>query len=267
MSETIKDILKNNYVDGVFHTHVSLIKPMGKFQFNRQVLEEFWSLYCDLINEEKKPNIGIAEKYQQYIPVLVDIDLKIKNDENFLEDSLYTYEDVKIIISIYQSILREIVLDCTDTELTCIFLEKNIYQQDKNDISYLKHGFHLHFPYIFLNKTDQEIQLIPRVKQLLEDSKVFSNLPLENSKFFDDAYCNLPWLLYGSKKSETSEPYKVTKVYDSELNEISLEKALKYYEIFDNKEQLIPIKGNVKYFLPRILSVIPYGRKVKELKH
>ena len=268
MSQSIREILKNNYVESVFHTHVSLIKPLGKFQFNRQVLEKFWMEYCNFLTEEKDPVIGIAEKCQQYLPVLVDIDMKIKDDEDFIEDSLYEEKDVKIIIGIYQSILRQIVSDCNDTDLICVLLEKKMYQQTKNDIVYLKHGFHLHFPYLFLNKTDQEVQLIPRVLNILKETKIFENIPLENREgLIDKSCCSVPWLLYGSKKSENAQAYKITTVYNGNLEEITLEKAFKYYELFDHKEQLIPIKGKVDYYIPRILSVVPYGRKVKELKH
>ena len=34
MNTAIAKLLKEHYVDGVFHTHVSLIKPTGKFQLN-----------------------------------------------------------------------------------------------------------------------------------------------------------------------------------------------------------------------------------------
>ena len=47
----------------------------------------------------------------------------------------------------------------------CILLEKDPYIDDKNDTLYLKNGFHLHFPYIFLSKVDQEIHLLPRIRK------------------------------------------------------------------------------------------------------
>ena len=40
--------------------------------------------------------------------------------------------------------------------------------------------------------------------------------------------------------------YKVTKVYDSNLSIISLEKAFKHYQLFDHREQLINIQNKVK---------------------
>lgn len=273
MDPTIKKILKLNRVEGIFHTHVSLIQPKGKFQFNRQTLEEFWEAYCNYIEKGVEDNIdcvvGIAEKPQQYLPILVDVDLCIRDNEEKLEnDTLYSEEQLKFIVETYQSVLRKIVDNCTDEDLMCIVLEKDMYQITKNEITYFKNGFHLHFPNIFLNKIDQETQLIPRVKESVKDAKLFGNLGVEDSaSVIDSQCCKVPWLLYGSRKEgDHHKPYVVTKVYDCHLNIISLEKAFKKYQIFDHREHLIDVKGRVAHYLPRILSIVPYGRTIKEIK-
>jgi P4 family phage/plasmid primase-like protien len=285
MDPTIKKILKTNRVDGIFHTHVSLIQPKGKFQFNRQTLEEFWEAYCNYIEGSVQTDkgivesdtciIGIAEKPNQYLPVLVDVDLCVRADDfSQIEESgemgvhLYTDEQLRFIAETYQSILRKIVDNFSEEDLTCVVLEKDIYQITRNEITYLKNGFHLHFPYIFLNKIDQETQIIPRIKQALKEANLFNNLGIEDSgNVIDSQCCKVPWLLYGSRKDGPEhKPYKVTKVFDGNLNIISLEKGFKKYQIFDQREQLIDIKGKVKYYLPRILSITTYNRAIKEIK-
>lgn len=269
MDPVIKKILKTNHVDGVFHTHVSLIKPKGKFQFNRQTLEEFWEGYCKQIKDDPDVVMGIAEKPQQYIAVIADIDLKIRDesDDPIQTNSLYTDEQLEEVIRIYQSVLNQIVDKITPQELTCVVLEKAMYSTTKNDITYLKHGFHLHFPYIFMNKVDQDIQLIPRVKEAVKEKNLFKNLGIEDSgSVIDKECCSVPWLLYGSRKSEDKDPYIATRIYDHDMKNISLERAFKGYQIYNNKEQLIHIKGNVEYYLPRILSINPWGRQTKEIK-
>jgi len=270
MDPTIKKILNQTRDEGVFHTHVSMIKPYGKHMFNRQILEEFWEAYCDVIELEDNPVLGIAEKPQPYLPVIVDIDLRIRDEGNLssgeFSDALYTDEQLKSVVETYQSTLRQIVDACTEEDLTCVVLEKDMYQQTKNEITYLKHGFHLHFPYIFLSKVDQEIQLIPRIQEAIQEMKLFENLGLEDSGKVVDNVCSKPWLLYGSRKSEDGHPYKVTRVLNSALKEISLEKAFKHYQIFDHKERLISIEGRVEHYLPRILSITYYGRSTKEIK-
>ena len=67
---SVKKILQNNYTENEYHTHVSMIKPRGRFTFNREGLEFFWDSY-----QKSDEVLGIAEKPQQYIPVLVDVDI------------------------------------------------------------------------------------------------------------------------------------------------------------------------------------------------
>ena len=281
MEQTISQILKSNYVDGVFHTHVSMLKPKGKYLFDRKTLENFWDMYCkDMLDEKKFGSYGIAENPQDYYPVIVDIDIKIsekdldsslRNKLNTLEgkidDHIYSEKHITQVIEIFQSILRNILEDCNDSNLICCVFEKKIYSVVKNDVKYYKNGFHLAFQNIFLNRKDQENYLYPRVNEALKELEVFEDLGIEDSSsLFDSGIGGKPWLLYGSRK-ETSDAYKLTKIYDAELKEIELEDAFKYYQIYDNREQLIDIRGCVKQYLPRILSVIPYGRTPSEIKH
>lgn len=270
MTNSIEKILRNHYVDGgFFHTHVSLIQPKGKYSFNRQGLEEFWDVYNNLICEEKEIIVGVAEKPQGYLPVLADIDIKIREiDGNDLGDQIYSDNHVMSVIEIYQSVLKSIVEECTDEHLMCVLLEKPMYRITKNNITYSKNGFHLHFPNLFISKVDQEVHLIPRVQEIIKEHKVFEDLGFEDSgELVDKACCRVPWLLYGSRKSEEMLPYKITKIFNSECVELTLEKAFQAYHLYDVREQLIDIKDNVELYIPRILSILPYNRPTKELKH
>jgi P4 family phage/plasmid primase-like protien len=246
---------------------------MGKFQVTRSHIETFWNTYCEeLIN---KPDIilGVAEKPQNNVPVIGDIDIKIK--ETHLPDyvdlangHLYTPEQVVTIIQIYQSVLRKIVEGCSDQFLTCVLLEKPIYSELRNESKFYKNGFHIHFPYLFLSKSDQEVHLFPRVKEEIGKSNLFASLGYEDStKVMDDCTCKNNWLLYGCRKDEKLSPYRVSKIYDSQLKEISLEKAFYNYQLFDVNEDLIDIRDKIEFYLPRILSIIPFGRTAQELKY
>jgi P4 family phage/plasmid primase-like protien len=269
MDQSIQQILREHKVKGVWHTHVSMGQTKGRYQFSRQDLEEFWKVYGKAIHESPDTISGIAEKPQHYLPVLGDIDIKVRETEDMeVEDELHTEKHVKEVIEVYQSVLRKIVEGCTDTQLTCVLLEKPLYRITKNGVSYAKHGFHIHFPYCFLNKVDQEVHLIPRVQEMLSELKTFEDLGFENSgEMIDKSCCKVPWLLYGSRKEIGMDPYKVSKVFNSEGTEIDLEDAFKRYPLFDMQEKLIKIKGKVEQYLPRILSIVPYGREVSEAKH
>ena len=147
-------------------------------------------------------------------------------------------------------------------------MEKPLYRVCKNGSYYAKHGFHIHFPYCFLNKVDQEVHLIPRVQETIRELKTFEDIGIEDSGLMiDKSCCKVPWLLYASRKESGMDPYLFSKVYNADCVEISLESAFKKYQLFDMREKQIKIKGKVEEYLPRILSIIPYGRTTCEIKH
>jgi P4 family phage/plasmid primase-like protien len=265
MNPTVEDILRLHYVDDAIHTHVSMVQPRGKFQFDRQKLEIFWDIYSNRLLTDDNPILGIAEKPQYYLPVLADVDLKIKDDGSIeFGDHLYNNDQALQVIEVYQSVLRNIVDQCTDNHLLCVLLEKPIYYITTGEIVHAKNGFHLHFPNLFLNKADQEVHLIPRVQEIIDDLKIFESLGISN--VIDNSCCKVPWLMYQSRKAEDMKPYKVSKVFNSVGTEISLEDAFSSYKLYDNNEKLIKLEGRVKEYLPRILSIIPYGRMTNEVK-
>ena len=280
MSSSISQILRKYQADGMYHTHVSMIHPKGKFNLSRETLEEFWDLYCSSIQENRDIIVGIAEKPQDVLPVLVDVDIKIK-ESSCVElneyGKIYTEEHVHSVIQVYQCVLRNIVENCTDEDLICVLLEKDLYRVNIGEMPYVKNGFHLHFPNLFLNKSAQEVHLIPRVIDTITELNIFGDIGFDNSgSLIDKSCCTVPWLLYGCRKSEEMEPYRFSKVFNSDCNEISLKKAFSNYQIYDMKEKLInmgerdPSVGlikNIEYYFPRIFSIFSYGRSEKELKH
>ena len=64
-----------------------------------------------------------------------------------LRSEVYSENQIKKVVEIYQSVLRNILKDCTDENLICVFLEKPRYSVTSNGHKYFKRGFHLHFPY------------------------------------------------------------------------------------------------------------------------
>lgn len=270
MDPSISNFLLPHRVDGI-HTHVSMITPMGKYQLNKSNLEKLWDIYCDLIynNDSNSVIVGLAEKPQYYLPILVDVDIK-KNEndfENEVPEKLYTDQHLITTIEVYQSVIRTIIEDCSDKHLTCIVLEKELYTISKNGQKYIKNGFHLHFPYTFISKVDHEVQLLPRVKEKMLELDLFSDLEIPLDQILDKSYTRVPWLMYGSRKNVDSGIYTATTAFNSDCEQITVEEAIKDYKIFDNKEKEIKFTQPPEYYLPRILSIIPYGRNVCEIKN
>jgi hypothetical protein len=185
----------------------------------------------------------LAEKPQTFIPILVDIDIKIEYTESNDVNRLYTDYQLENIVRNYQDVLKTILHECKNEHLYCFVLEKPVYRIEANGKEYTKGGFHLHFPYTFITKFDHENHLLPRVKKNVNKDQTFKSLGFEKSgDLIDNGYTKAPWLLYGSKKKEGMNPYKLTKIYNEERDIISIEEALKNYKIYNSDELEMDIK-------------------------
>ena len=268
--ELIKFLERNRVkkdIQETFYSHVSLIDPKGRFQLNTRDFEEFWDIYNSFIVKGKHSpdnSIGLAERPQTFIPILVDIDIKFPYYDDYEDgQKLISDKHINLVVKIYQEVIKEIVKNANEELLLCFVLEKPSYQSK----DYIKNGFHLHFPNLFLQKEDHEAYLIPRIKKLLDERKVFADIGFESSSLLDKGYTRTPWLLYGSKKDANAKSYKLTKIYDYEMCEIDIQDALELITIYDSSENEIVFTKEAKWYLPQILSIIPYGRKCAEIKN
>jgi P4 family phage/plasmid primase-like protien len=255
---------QNNY-----STHVSMIKPLGNFNIERSDLEQFWKLYCDELQTNGNKFIcGLAEKNNKdtkYIPVLNDTDIKLTlNDSNKNSKKLYTDNHIREVIKTYQKYLKNYIIDYKPIYGICFVLEKPnpTILIDKNKIS---HGFHLHFPYTFMSKVDQEILLLPNIKNELIDKKIFEDIGATTSECIDNA-TNKCWLMYGGRKEVNKQTYKLSKIYDDNLNEITLAEALKDYTLTNTFGEVINFVDSHEYYLPRILSIDCENKNVVQTK-
>ena len=85
------------------------------------------------------------------IPILVDIDLKVK------KKTIIYRRNVEKTVEVYQNVIKDLIKNIDNSYLTCICLEKPGYMSG----NLYKNGFHLHFPKIFLQKRDHTDFLIP----------------------------------------------------------------------------------------------------------
>lgn len=257
---SIQNILFNSKTREHFYTHVSMGTFKSKYCISRTKLEDFYSIY-----NPDKDSISLAEKPQTFAPVLVDIDIKRKVED---ATSQRTEKHITDVVKTYQTVIKEIIKDIKPKDLTCVFLDKPIYTDTKNKITYIKNGFHLHFPYIYISNDTHKVHLIPRVKKLINELKTFEDLGFEDSgKMVDDITSN-PWLIYGAVKEEGMKPYKIAKVYDCDCKEISLEKGLLNYPLQNIQEKNISLKSkeDIIKHLPKILSILPLNRDISVCK-
>lgn len=244
--------LRNHYTDNIYHTHVSMVQPRGKMVYNRNDLND---LYKDI---RKNKNVyGIAEKNQQYMPIIVDIDIKqIKTGDELVR--LYNIEKVKSLISMYNSVIKKNVINVRDEDLSCIYLNKDPYIKD----DFIKNGFHLHYPKIFVDKDQLKNVIIPEVSELIKENSLFTE------KQHDNAVTEVPWLMYGAVKEDGLKPYEICRIYNSNIENISLIDGFLSYKIFNEREKQIKLtEKNIEKYLVNILSIIPYGRSTYEVQN
>jgi P4 family phage/plasmid primase-like protien len=249
------------------HNFSSQLKEQtGLFSIPGDSIEKFWDLYCAQLSTNGSNFIsGLCERPQEFRPVLGDIDIHFYDDEDKLDCSIPFYKEkhVRHVVSIYQDVLKYLVKGYSPENLYCFVLEKTKPHREEKKV---KNGFHLHFPFLYLNKLDISANLFDRIKNRIEEEQVFKDIGIEHSgELIDKGMEKKYWLLYGSRKAINKEPYLFTKLYNHKCEVISLESIKNEIKIFNSDEDLIDL-SNIHNMLPRILSTNSFRRPTFEVK-
>lgn len=246
-------------------THVSMVQPYGKYSIDRFASEQFWKLYCDYAStfEDKKIYCGIAEQpTENFGPLINDTDLKIE-DTNLR--SLYSKQDLETLIKIYQKNISKFVkIHDSLPQLTAAFVLERPPRIVEN--KFIKHGLHIHFPFCQLT-TAVRTTILKAVREDVKNIKLFE-LYGSSDKIIDNV-TDKCWLLYGSTKDKSIEPYKLTKIYDASFKERTftsefLLNECKYtYMDVDNNRIAVGTEEACWYNLPRLLSISTFNTKIK----
>lgn len=279
--ERLNRIISDCLCHGDLHTHV--IVSGGKVNIGSSKALEFWDAYMECV-ESNNNMLHLAENPLNELPILVDVDLRAQVSKG--RTKLYTSEQVRKIIRTYQKILKKEIIDgeVLNDALVCVLLEKKPQNELINDVKYIKHGFHLHFPKCFMDVKAQKAYLLPMVKKELkgmfnhlftdfdgsesDDVITTSNENIANIKndyshdFIDEKSLNVHWLMYGSRKKD-GIPYVATKCYDGKAREIDFEVGLGSYILpkLRGQAEATKCRGQVMRLLPRILSTRLHGRE------
>jgi P4 family phage/plasmid primase-like protien len=222
-----------------FYTHVGVAEDCrGKYYLSAENKDAFYNEYQRRIG--KGETFFLAEKIGSTTPILVDVDLKMRTSE-FVE-RLYTKEQVFLLVAHVQNVLKAKVVGVKDEDLICFVLEKDPVANNE----YIKHGFHLHFPKIFVTVDDFKTELFEAMAQ--------------DALFKLDNVAGKPWLLYGACKGVGAFPYLATYAIIADGTEISVEDAVYNFKVYNvNGNELF--FDNLRDMLPRIFSVNPVGKR------
>jgi P4 family phage/plasmid primase-like protien len=202
-------------------THVSMggITFPGKFNFSDSNKRDKLAKYLAQANENGVI-FSIAEKLQNYAPIMIDIDLRYPKDsvKTDFEDMDHLYDDNMIIniVDYYKEAIKN-YLNVSDNELQCFIFEKEKYGYKSGEAS---DGIHMIFPYIVANNKVRHL-IFKYVNDKVTDEETFSMYSNFSSVLDDKIITTNPWLMYGCAKPN-GEPYKLTRIFDVENDEIEL---------------------------------------------
>lgn len=246
-------------------THLSMINPTGKYHINQTDIDTFMDHYC---SESFDSTFGYLESTSCHgiLPVLVDADIKKEVNNPNECNALYEPNFIIKVVQVYQKVLRLLVEDIPDINLLCIVLQKDPYicRNSRSQKTYVKHGFHLHFPKLFLNKVVQEKELLPRVKLEWKKQVAINEFNINIDNILDKGYCRgTPWLMYRSRKDIEMEPYLISFVVDHEgIVQENWQTYLLDIIVPKTDGSVVDLSWeNLDYYLPRIMSVSPFGKE------
>jgi len=189
-------------------THVSMggITFPGKFNIDSSKKRDKLIKYLAQAAEHNL-NYSIAEKLQEYGPIMVDIDLRYPKDTH---DGNRLYDDTMInqIIIEYRKGIQN-YLKVTNNELSCFVFEKNIFGEKNGEVA---DGIHLIFPYIVASSKIRHL-VFKYAHDKLMDTEIFNTFCNTSNVLDDKIISTNPWLMYGCCKP-SGIPYVLTRILD-----------------------------------------------------
>ena len=227
--ETFLDSFRSNNKQTQF-THVSLggLSPPGKFCIEDKKNKLKLAKYLAKAHDSGH-HFGIAEMPNEYGPIIIDLDFKYPLDEYNTEyknkgKRLYDDDIIKNVIQIYREHITK-YLSLSGGEQNAILFEKE-HGSEKN--GEYKDGVHIIFPYVCLSSNVRRI-IYEDVKEQIASECIFEHYSNQDS-VLDAAVNSNAWLMYGCCKPN-GIPYTVSKIFDSENNEIPVSTIGDSFEI------------------------------------
>lgn len=228
------------------YTHVSL-DPPAKYYISPDDLDEFFVRYQNLTR--KGIPVCLAEKPGQACSLRADFDFKTK--ATFGLKRQYTHEMVETIVGYYQAEIEKTIEDedRDERQSWCVVLEK---QKPRLEGDVIKDGFHLHFPHFLCEPWACEY-LQRKVMTTIRDANLFAEVDTVYGtgaraigKICDSIARNA-WLMYGSSKAKSKEPFLLSFALNHQVERIPIE------EMFF--VEMVGRSSSVQYYLPRFLSL------------
>jgi P4 family phage/plasmid primase-like protien len=216
---TLKTLLSESKVPSITNSNIQSVCA-GEFLKIKKKTE-----FCKLLNfkltKEGRYNWAFnAHCRDNSIPTQFrfDVDIKVHGND---PRTLYTEQQVKSTVLICFDEIRKKITNISEEHLICAVLVKEPYidkkqtkdsEGDIRETHYIKNGFHLEFPYLYM--PNLEISSICKC--------INSRLVTIFKEGFkpDYGFCSNAWLLYGASKKGSDLYYRVDYFLDSKLDKI-----------------------------------------------
>lgn len=221
-------------------THTSLGTPKGSFSFVGMIYQEFMNQYTNIIQYSESHNID-ADMYFVERPnsngvtfLFIDIDF-----DHIHSMRLYTKNHIKSIIKNINDIVSS-NFNVTAYELQSFVMEKPRPSKRPNKDNVYKDGIHIYYPYLPMTE-EYRYFVMDNLTRLVQENKLFTDIKYLNDSatIFDTSIVKNNGILMVGSKKEGGVPYKLTSVYDMNLNEINTDE-------YDTTE-LIYLLSNQRY--------------------
>tara|TARA_B100001094_G_scaffold64273_1_gene60295 strand:- start:6411 stop:8933 length:2523 start_codon:yes stop_codon:yes gene_type:complete len=211
-------------------THYSLPPEPAKYRIVGEHVEEFFELYSEEVKVGKQPSI--VEVHEDLSPIVIDIDLRYNIDDCITR--AYEESDVMTFVKLFNN---EIVkyFDCSNDDMTAYVFEKPNPTKVNGNI---KDGIHIIYPHI-ISKADIQYEIRENIIEQANELRLKEKMNCKNhmEDIIDKAVIEKNgWMLLGSGKFN-SDAYKLTKIFDFELNSQEIpELDAKYFSIREHEE-------------------------------
>lgn len=230
----LRTFLNSHRSEVEYFTHVAMGDFCGKFMIGRKDEDALFAILG-----KGQFVCGLAERPQQFSMFRVDWDMK---EVGTKVKPLHTEKDIENIVKEIQLTIKKIMRSDMDPKLMdCLVLTKKPYISGE----YVKHGFHLQFPNLFIEKP------------------VFETIELYLKNIYPnfDKISSHPWLTYNCCKKASSGQYKADYVITHAGKVVKPSEYFLTYKIYNTREKEIEITPkNVESLYPRILSIVLRNR-------
>jgi phage/plasmid-associated DNA primase len=262
LQEVLFTVIKSSKAGGDQNwTHNAQNLPKGKYFVTAQNLEKYYKGLCDLVAVDGM--CGMMERNEPRMPIIVDNDFDFEPDPDTGNNPPIMYEDWVVTeqVKAYQETIKTYFETKGDkSQICCVFEKKGGYMKK----GAVHNGFHLMFPFAVTDCQDQhdiaKVVITTLNKRGVLDKMRKKDIKPEGwEKILDPGLPEKTWVQYGCRKDSNSEAYKLTAIYDHNMQKISVAQTFDPSHLRFVTDRMIPLSffstHPPEYYLPVFLSI------------